>query len=119
MATTPASSLSQIKAPQGGFQNGGWYWDASAGAARQFINGSFSDPNTIHPSSTQQGAGQTVSPQVQAQSEAAQGVNPATTPTSGNSYADLLSSLNITDPNQAAYAAAQEGVVSSFTNLAA
>jgi hypothetical protein len=30
--------------PSGGFQNGGWYWDPSSGAARQYWQGQFGPP---------------------------------------------------------------------------
>lgn len=66
MATYSPESLG-IKAPAGGFQQGGWY------GGRQYWGGTLSDPGVIHPSSNQQGAGQTVSKEVNAQSAAAQG----------------------------------------------
>jgi len=47
-----------IKAPSGGFKEGGWY------AGRQYIGGTLSDVNTIHPGSSQVGAGQQVSQEV-------------------------------------------------------
>lgn len=68
MATYTSSQLG-IKAPAGGFQQGGWY------NGRQYWNGSFSDPGVIHPQSNQQGAGQAVSKEVNAQSAAQQGVS--------------------------------------------
>jgi hypothetical protein len=34
--------------PAGGFQNGGWYWDPSAGQARQFFGGAFGAPGVIN-----------------------------------------------------------------------
>lgn len=34
--------------PAGGFQNGGWYWDPSVGAARHFFNGSFGPPGVVN-----------------------------------------------------------------------
>lgn len=58
-----------IKPPSGGFQQGGWY------AGRQFWGGQLSDPGVINPLSNQQGAGQTVSAEVNAQSAAKQGVS--------------------------------------------
>ena len=58
-----------IKAPSGGFQQGGWY------EGRQYWNGTLSDPGVIHPSSNQQGAGQAVSAEVNAQSAQQQGVS--------------------------------------------
>lgn len=59
-----------ITAPTGGFQTGGWY------NGRQYWNGTLSDPGVIHQQSNQQGAGQLVSPQVNLQSDAAQGNQP-------------------------------------------
>jgi len=58
-----------IKPPSGGFQEGGWY------SGRQYWAGTLSDPGAIHPSSNQQGAGQLVSKEVNAQSAQAQGVS--------------------------------------------
>lgn len=69
MATYTPESLN-IKAPAGGFQTGGWY------SGRQYWNGTLSDPGVIHPASNQQGAGQAVSAEVNAQSAAQQGVSP-------------------------------------------
>lgn len=66
MATYSAQQLG-IKPPSGGFQEGGWY------QGRQYVGGTFSDPGVIHQSSNQQGAGQAVSKEVNAQSAAAQG----------------------------------------------
>lgn len=55
-------------APAGGFQNLGWY------SGYQYYNGSFApQAGVIHPQSPQQGAGQMVSKEVNAQSAAAQG----------------------------------------------
>lgn len=68
MATYSAQSLG-IKAPRGGFQQGGWY------GGRQYWNGTLSEVNAIHPESNQQGAGQQVSQEVVAQSAAQQGVS--------------------------------------------
>lgn len=51
-----------VKAPSGGFQQGGWY------SGRQYWNGTLSDPGVIHSSSNQQGAGQQVSKEVIGQS---------------------------------------------------
>jgi len=59
-----------IKAPSNGFQQGGWY------NGRQFWGGQFSDPGVVNPLSDQNGAGQLVSPEVNAQSAAAQGQSP-------------------------------------------
>lgn len=70
MANTYTPQQLGIKPPPGGFQQGSWI------QGRQYWNGTFSDPGVIHPSSNQQGAGQTVSPEVNAQSAAAQGVSP-------------------------------------------
>ena len=58
-----------IKAPSGGFQQGGWY------NGRQYWDGMLSDPGVINPKSNQQGAGQAVSKEVNAQSAAQQGVS--------------------------------------------
>lgn len=65
-----------IKAPGGGFQQGGWY------SGRQYWGGTLADPGVIHPQSTQSGAGSAVSSAVNAQSAAAQN----TTPQQINSY---------------------------------
>lgn len=67
MANTYSPQSLGIKAPAGGFQQGGWY------NGRQYWGGTLSDPNVIHPSSNQSGAGQAVSQAVVAQSAAAQG----------------------------------------------
>src|SRR3990167_11487597 len=69
MATYSPSSLS-IQPPSGGFKEGGWY------SGRQYWAGTLSEPGVIHPSSNQVGAGQIVSPEVNAQSAALQGVSP-------------------------------------------
>jgi hypothetical protein len=66
MATYDPTSLG-ISAPSGGFQQGGWY------GGRQYWGGTLSDPGVIHESSNQQGAGQTVSAEVNLQSDTAQG----------------------------------------------
>lgn len=58
-----------IKAPAGGFQQGGWY------GGRQYWGGKLSDPGVINPLSNQQGAGQAVSQEVNAASAAKQGVS--------------------------------------------
>lgn len=58
-----------IKPPSGGFQQGGWY------SGRQYWGGQLSDPGVINPLSNQQGAGQAVSAEVNAQSAKAQGVS--------------------------------------------
>lgn len=60
MATYDPTALG-IKAPSGGFQQGGWY------GGRQYWGGTLSDPGSIHPQSNQQGAGQAVSQEVVAQ----------------------------------------------------
>ena len=67
MATYSPTQL-KIKAPSGGFQQGGWY------NGRQYWNGSLSDPGVIHPESNQQGAGQAVNKEVIAASNTAQGL---------------------------------------------
>jgi len=59
-----------INPPAGGFQTGGWY------NGRQYWNGTLGEPGVIHPESNQQGAGQAVSTEVNAQSARAQGVTP-------------------------------------------
>lgn len=69
MATYTPAQLG-IKPPAGGFQQGGWY------SSRQYWAGTLSEPNVIHPQSTQVGAGQPVSAEVRAQSAAQQGVSP-------------------------------------------
>lgn len=58
-----------ITPPKEGFQQGGWY------SGRQYWGGQLSDPGAINPLSTQQGAGQAVSPEVNAQSAQQQGVS--------------------------------------------
>lgn len=58
------------KKPPGGYQQGGWY------GGRQYWNGTFSEPGQINPQSNQIGAGQMVSPEVNAQSAGQQGVTP-------------------------------------------
>jgi len=58
-----------IKPPSGGFREGGWY------RGRQYIGGTLSDPGVIHSGSSQQGAGQAVSAEVNRQSAQAQGVS--------------------------------------------
>lgn len=69
MASVYSPASLGIKAPSGGFQQGGWY------EGRQYWGGTLSDPGVIHPSSNQQGAGQAVSREVNAQSAAKQGVS--------------------------------------------
>lgn len=69
MATYTPESLN-IKAPAGGFQTGGWY------QGRQYWGGTLSDPGAIHQASDQQGAGQLVSQEVNAQSAQQQGTTP-------------------------------------------
>jgi hypothetical protein len=66
MATYAPQSLG-IKPPPSGFQEGGWY------NGRQYIGGTLSEPGQIHPGSSQVGAGQLVSPEVNAASAAQQG----------------------------------------------
>jgi len=70
MANTYSPPSVGVAPPQGGFQQGGWY------QGRQFWAGTLSDPGTIHPQSDQQGAGERVSAEVNAQSAAKQGVSP-------------------------------------------
>lgn len=69
MATYDPNQLG-IKPPAGGFKEGGWY------SGRQYWGGTLSEPGVIHPSSNQQGAGQAVSAEVNAQSAAAQDQTP-------------------------------------------
>lgn len=59
-----------VTPPPGGFQELGWY------NGRQYSGGTLSEPGVIHPNSPQQGAGQAVSAEVNAQSAAQQGVSP-------------------------------------------
>jgi hypothetical protein len=61
MANVYSADSLGIKAPSGGFAQGGWY------SGRQYYNGTLSDPGAIHPESVQQGAGQAVSQEVVAQ----------------------------------------------------
>ena len=69
MATYNPASLG-VKAPSTGFQQGGWY------NGRQYWAGTLSEPGQIHPSSNQQGAGQDVSKEVNAQTSVAAGLTP-------------------------------------------
>jgi len=69
MATYTAESLG-LTAPNGGFQQGGWY------SGRQYWGGTFSDPGVIHESSDQVGAGQEVSEEVNRASSIAAGQAP-------------------------------------------
>ena len=58
-------------APAGGFKTGGWY------SGYQYWNGTFApQAGVIHPASTQQGAGQPVSQEVNAQTSVAAGLAP-------------------------------------------
>jgi len=60
-------------APTGGFSTGGWY------SGFQYWNGTFaSQAGQIHPASDQQGAGETVSEEVNIQGDIAQGLAPGT-----------------------------------------
>jgi len=60
-------------APTGGFSTGGWY------SGFQYWNGTFaSQAGQIHPASNQQGAGETVSEEVNIQGDIAQGLAPGT-----------------------------------------
>jgi len=61
-----------VQAPSEGFQQGGWY------QGRQYWNNTLSDPGVIHPESSQQGAGQAVSSDVNRQSDTAQGLQSGT-----------------------------------------
>ncbi len=61
MATYSPDSIG-ITAPADGFKDLGWY------NARQYFQGSLSEPGQIHPNSSQVGAGQSVSPEVVRQS---------------------------------------------------
>ena len=70
MANTYTPQSIGITPPKEGFKEGGWY------GGRQYWGGTLSDPGVIHPSSNQQGAGQAVSKEVNAQSAAAQGKSP-------------------------------------------
>ncbi len=70
MAQVYAPTSLGIKPPAEGFQQGGWY------NGRQYWGGTLSEPGVIHPSSNQVGSGAAVSPQVNAQSAAAQGITP-------------------------------------------
>jgi len=63
--------MTNLKAPPGGFVQGGWY------EGKQYWNGTFSEPGQINAQSNQQGAGQMVSSEVNAQSAGQQGVTPA------------------------------------------
>jgi len=69
MANLYTPTQLNVTQPNGGFQQGGWY------SGRQYWDGTLSDPGVIHPSSNQQGSGQLVSPQVNAQSAVQQGVS--------------------------------------------
>lgn len=71
-STVPKGATSSAPlptAPAGGFQQGGWY------DSRQYWNGTFSQPGQIHPESNQQGAGQMVSAEVNAQGSTAAGMD--------------------------------------------
>ena len=70
MAVYTAEQL-RIKPPPGGFTENGWF------QGRNYIGGTFSEPGQLHPSGGQPGAGQMVSPQVNAASAGLQGVTPA------------------------------------------
>ena len=60
-------------APTGGFSTGGWY------SGFQYWNGTFAQQaGQIHPASDQQGAGETVSEEVNIQGDIAQGLAPGT-----------------------------------------
>lgn len=68
-------------APQGGFKTGGWY------SGYQYWNGTFApQAGQIHPASTQQGAGQAVSPEINRQTSIQAGLPP----TANQEYIDRL-----------------------------
>ena len=69
--------------PAGGFEEGGWYWDPSISEARQYSGGSFGGGTTIN-NPNQQGYGERVSEEVQAQS------NPLVAPTSKEEVTPFL-----------------------------
>lgn len=71
-STVPPGAVSNAPlptAPAGGFQQGGWY------NGRQYWNGTFSQPGQINPLSDQVGAGQMVSPEVNAQTSVVAGLD--------------------------------------------
>lgn len=67
-----ATVIDGVKAPSGGFQQGGWY------EGRQYWNGTLSAPGVINSQSDQVGAGKAVSAEVNAASAKAQGVSTKT-----------------------------------------
>lgn len=88
MANTYTPESLGIKAPSGGFQTGGWY------SGRQYWGGTLSDPGVINPLSNQQGAGQLVSPTVNAASAVQQGTTP-------QKFEDYLAQQRKTQPTTA------------------
>ena len=82
---SPESDPGGQPPPDGGFQTGGWY------SGYQYWNGTFAQQaGVIHPASNQQGAGQTVSSEVNAQGDAAQGLAPGT----NQAYIDQQNATN-------------------------
>ncbi len=69
MATYNPQQL-DIKPPEGGFKQGGWY------SGRQYWGGTLSEPGKIHPQSNQVGAGEAVSEEVTRASSIAAGEDP-------------------------------------------
>ena len=77
MANTYTAAQLGIKAPAKGFENLGWYPSATGGSY-QYLNGTFGESGAIHSASSQVGAGQAVSSEVNRQSDKAQGLAPGT-----------------------------------------
>lgn len=92
-----------IKAPSGGFKEGGWY------AGRQYFGGQLSDPGVINPLSSQQGAGQAVSAEVNAQSAAAQGKTPQQLEAYLQAERDKQAKSGVVPSSQAVPSAGQPG----------
>ena len=91
-------------APVGGFKEGGWY------SGYQYYNGSFAPKaGMIHPNSPQQGAGQMVSAEVNAQSAKLQGVSP-------QKFEGYISQQNQIKPHSEAPMASSAPVV-PYSNL--
>ena len=83
--SSPDKDPAGNQAPPGGFYTGGWF------SGYQYWNGTFaSQAGVIHPASDQQGAGQTVSSDVNAQGDAAQGLAPGT----NQAYIDQQNATN-------------------------
>jgi hypothetical protein len=77
-------------APAGGFKTGGWY------SGYQYWNGTFApQAGQIHPASTQQGAGQAVSPEVNAQTSVAAGLAPG----ANQAYVDAQNAKPVVNPS--------------------